>query len=95
MNEKLRLSILYVILPITIIICLVILYKGFTTSSSEIVDVEQEITPRTMMGTDTIRAGDSLYVINFYIKKVLPDTIDCEAQSKYDFPYSDDNEDYR
>lgn len=43
------------------------------------------ITPRNMNGLDTIRANDSLYIINFTIQKVMPDTIPNESQDKYDY----------
>ncbi|WP_169306837.1 hypothetical protein [Pedobacter polaris] len=43
-----------------------------------------------MNGIDTIRASDSLYIIQFKIIKVIPDTVDNESQDKYD----EDNYEY-
>ncbi len=47
-------------------------------------EVYKTITPRDMKGIDTIRAGDSLYIIDFSIRKVIPDTIENESQNKYE-----------
>ncbi|PWS28335.1 hypothetical protein DHW03_00310 [Pedobacter yonginense] len=74
------------LLAIPVIIFIVILIKDRKKSSATSNDEEvyQPVTPRTLHGVDTIRAADSLYIINFTVKKVIPDTIDCESQNKYD-----------
>jgi len=50
------------------------------------------LTPRDMNGLDTIRAGDSLYIIKFKILKVIPDSIQNESQDKYENDEFDYNE---
>lgn len=61
--------------------CFLIFFIGRNDKKTE----DVVITPRLMNGIDTIRANDSLYVISFAIKKVIPDTIDNESQDKYGY----------
>lgn len=86
-NAKSRLRIFGIIFFTLAMLSLPVLCKIFIIGDKHKRNNEgayKAITPRDMKGIDTIRAGDSLYIIDFSIKKVIPDTVENESQDKYE-----------
>lgn len=79
-KEKLTFWAAFLILPFIIILSMA--WAHFKSNNSMV-----HVTPRDMNGIDTIRVMDSLYIINFEIVKVIPDTVENLSQDKYDTSY--------
>jgi hypothetical protein len=75
-------SLFWIAVMISPIFIKIYFFPSNSESKTEI--IEKPLTPRDMKGLDTIRAGDSLYIIRFKIEKVIPDTISNDSQDKYE-----------
>lgn len=92
-NDRVITWISFLMLPIIIFMSILISQCNKRGENQpNYIEEYKPITPRDMNGLDTIRAGDSLYIIKFNILKVIPDSMQNESQDKYENGEYDYNE---